>query len=45
MNNGLQTWLLEWLKNALLEVQEYFKLCLAAIRGSVSRPFYARDVM
>jgi len=40
-----QTWLIEWLKKALLEVQEYMKLCAAAITGSVSRPFYARDVM
>jgi phospholipid/cholesterol/gamma-HCH transport system permease protein len=45
MRDGRQTWLIEWLKKALLEVQEYFKLCLAAIKGSVSRPFYARDVM
>lgn len=45
MRDGRQPWLIEWLKKALLEVQEYFKLCLAAIKGSVSRPFYARDVM
>lgn len=45
MNATRQTWLIEWLKKALLEVQEYMKLCAAAITGSVSRPFYARDVM
>lgn len=45
MRDGRQPWLIEWLKKALLEIQEYFKLCLAAIKGSVSRPFYARDVM
>ena len=33
-----------WLKSALLEVQEYVKLSLAAIRGSFSRPFYFHDV-
>jgi len=38
-------WLTEFLKKSLLEVQEYVKLCFAAIRGSVSRPFYPRDVM
>jgi phospholipid/cholesterol/gamma-HCH transport system permease protein len=40
-----QAWFIEWLKTALLEVQEYVKLCVAAGRGTVSRPFYARDVM
>jgi phospholipid/cholesterol/gamma-HCH transport system permease protein len=40
-----QDFLIEWLKKALLEVQEYVKLCVAAAKGSVSRPFYARDVM
>lgn len=38
-------WLIEAVKKGLLEVQEYMKLCFAAAQGSVSRPFYARDVM
>ena len=45
MSNGRQAWFIEWLKSGLLEVQEYVKLCVAAARGTVSRPFYARDVM
>jgi phospholipid/cholesterol/gamma-HCH transport system permease protein len=45
MSSPRQAWLIEWVKNALLEIQEYVKLCHAAIKGSVSRPFYARDVM
>jgi phospholipid/cholesterol/gamma-HCH transport system permease protein len=35
----------EWSKGAVLEVQEYVRLCLAAIRGVFSRPFYYRDVI
>jgi phospholipid/cholesterol/gamma-HCH transport system permease protein len=38
-------WLIEWIKRALLELQEYVRLCAASIRGAVSRPFYARDVV
>jgi phospholipid/cholesterol/gamma-HCH transport system permease protein len=34
-----------WLKNALIEVQEYVRLVGAALRGSVSRPFYFHDVV
>ncbi len=45
MSGARQTWLIEWLKRSLLEVQEYVKLCVAAIKGTFSRPFYARDVM
>lgn len=45
MSSPRQDWLIEWLKNALLELQEYVKLCVAAIKGTVSRPFYTRDVM
>ncbi|MSO51305.1 MAG: transporter [Acidobacterium sp.] len=45
MSSPRQDWAIEWLKQALLEVQEYVKLCVAAVKGSVSRPFYARDVM
>ena len=37
--------IVEWLKAALLEVQEYVKLCIAVARGSVTRPFYRRDVI
>jgi phospholipid/cholesterol/gamma-HCH transport system permease protein len=33
----------EWLKSAILEVQDYVKLCLAATRGAFSRPFYVHD--
>jgi len=45
MIGARQAWVIEWLKKALLEVQEYVKLCVAAAKGTVSRPFYARDVM
>jgi phospholipid/cholesterol/gamma-HCH transport system permease protein len=37
--------IVEWLKEALLEVQEYTKLCIAVARAAVSRPFYHRDVI
>ncbi|MPZ19676.1 MAG: MlaE family lipid ABC transporter permease subunit [Luteitalea sp.] len=37
--------LTEWSKKALLELQEYVKLCVAVFRGSVTRPFYYRDVV
>ena len=32
-------------KSIVLEVQEYVRLCGAAIRGSVSRPFYWHDIV
>lgn len=35
----------DWVKQALLEVQEYAKLCIAVFRGTISRPFYFRDVI
>ena len=35
----------EWLKAAVLEVQEYVRLCVAAFRGVFSRPFYFRDLV
>jgi phospholipid/cholesterol/gamma-HCH transport system permease protein len=38
-------WLTEKLKKALLEVQEYASMCVAAVKGCFSRPFYPRDVM
>lgn len=33
----------EWLKSALLEVQEYTRLAGATARGAVTRPFYWHD--
>jgi phospholipid/cholesterol/gamma-HCH transport system permease protein len=33
------------LKGGILEVQEYVRLQAATLRGAVSRPFYARDVV
>ena len=35
----------EWLKGAILEVQEYVRLCLGAVRASFTSPFYYRDVI
>jgi phospholipid/cholesterol/gamma-HCH transport system permease protein len=35
----------EWLKAAVLEVQEYVRLCKAAIVGCFTRPFYRHDVV
>jgi phospholipid/cholesterol/gamma-HCH transport system permease protein len=32
-----------WLKRQVLEVQEYVRLCAAAFRGAVTRPFYRFD--
>jgi phospholipid/cholesterol/gamma-HCH transport system permease protein len=43
--NELRIWVIEWTKKALLEVQEYVRLCGAAAQGAVSRPFYLRDVI
>jgi phospholipid/cholesterol/gamma-HCH transport system permease protein len=34
-----------WLKSALLEVQEYVRLCGAADHAAVTRPFYYRDIV
>ena len=34
-----------WLKQSVLEVQEYVRLCVSAIRGSVTTPFYRFDVV
>jgi phospholipid/cholesterol/gamma-HCH transport system permease protein len=34
-----------WLKSALLELQEYVRLCGATIVGVFSRPFYFHDVI
>jgi phospholipid/cholesterol/gamma-HCH transport system permease protein len=35
----------EWTKSAVFEVQEYVRLCRAAIVGCFSRPFYYTDVI
>lgn len=35
----------ERIKHALLEVQEYVRLCGAAIKGCATRPFYLHDVI
>ena len=35
----------QWVKGALLEVQEYVKLQVATIHGVFSRPFYFHDVV
>jgi phospholipid/cholesterol/gamma-HCH transport system permease protein len=34
-----------WLKNGVVEAQEYVRLQAAAIRGAFSRPFYFHDVV
>jgi phospholipid/cholesterol/gamma-HCH transport system permease protein len=34
-----------WVKQAILEVQEYVLLVAAALRGVVSRPYYRRDII
>lgn len=38
-------WLNERLKAAALELQEYTRMCGAALVGAVTRPFYYRDVI
>jgi phospholipid/cholesterol/gamma-HCH transport system permease protein len=35
----------EWIKYAVLEVQEYVRLCVQSARGLVTRPFYWHDVV
>jgi phospholipid/cholesterol/gamma-HCH transport system permease protein len=37
--------IVDWTKQALLEVQEYTRLCVAVARATFSRPFYHRDVI
>ena len=39
------TLLTDWLKSALLEVQEYVRLQAATVRGIFSRPFYFHDIV
>lgn len=43
--NDLRIFAIEAIKKGLQEVQEYVRLCFAAARASVSRPFYFSDVM
>jgi phospholipid/cholesterol/gamma-HCH transport system permease protein len=38
-------WINESLKAAVLELQEYVRLCMATAHGFVSRPFYYRDLV
>jgi phospholipid/cholesterol/gamma-HCH transport system permease protein len=35
----------QWLKGAVLEVQEYVRLQAATLRGATSRPYYFRDIV
>ena len=42
---GEGRWPTESVKSGLLELQQYLRLCFAAARGMVSRPFYMRDVI
>ena len=37
--------IISWLKQAVLEVQEYVHLCVGAFRGAVTRPFYRYDLI
>jgi phospholipid/cholesterol/gamma-HCH transport system permease protein len=37
--------IVEWIKDVLLEVQEYVKLCAAVVRATFTPPFYYRDVV
>ncbi|MBA3231909.1 MAG: ABC transporter permease [Acidobacteria bacterium] len=39
------TLLVEWIKAALLEVQEYFIMVGKTARAAVTRPFYVRDIV
>jgi phospholipid/cholesterol/gamma-HCH transport system permease protein len=41
----LATLLDEWIKSALLEIQEYVRLQKAAVYGACSRPFYFHDIV
>src|SRR6478752_2302669 len=43
--NNLRIWAIEFIKKALLEVQEYVRLCIFAVQGIFTRPFYFRDVI
>lgn len=41
----MNTWLEAWVKKALLELQEYTRLCGAAARALVTPPLYWRDIV
>ncbi|MGE3842381.1 MAG: MlaE family ABC transporter permease [Vicinamibacterales bacterium] len=41
----MNTWLEKWVKKALLELQEYTRLCGAAARALVTPPLYWRDIV
>jgi phospholipid/cholesterol/gamma-HCH transport system permease protein len=41
----LRIWAIEFIKKALLEVQEYVRLCIFAVQGIFTRPFNFRDVI
>jgi len=41
----MPSWLVEFLKRSLLEVQEYVKLIRATVRALVTRPFYWHDLV
>ena len=43
--NELRIWGIEFIKKALLEVQDYVRLCFATAQATFSRPFYFRDVI
>ena len=43
--SNLRIWAVEFIKKALLEVQEYVRMCIAAVQGTFTRPFYFRDVI
>jgi phospholipid/cholesterol/gamma-HCH transport system permease protein len=36
---------IEWIKSALLEVQEYVRLARASMTGMVTRPYYRHDIV
>jgi len=39
------SFLVDWAKAAAFEVQEYLRMCAAAIRGAVTPPFYKHDIV
>jgi phospholipid/cholesterol/gamma-HCH transport system permease protein len=38
-------WLVGWIKHALLETQEYVRLCASVFAAAFSRPYYYRDIV
>jgi phospholipid/cholesterol/gamma-HCH transport system permease protein len=43
--NAFRIWVIEAVKSALLELQDYVRLCAATAQAAVTRPFYFRDLM